>query len=134
MTPRNPLTDSQKELQAIVEEAVGNAASKTPAIQAPAASESSEELEEGKRLVRWKICKERGPIFELRNELKEQQRQRERDMKKAIALATFLVALVSGGIQIWGRFTARAEANAEMVEMLKQIRAQHPAQVGAKAP
>lgn len=139
MTPRSPLTDSQRELQAIVEEAVGNAANKTPTVQAPSPSESSEELEKGKRLVRWEWCEKEGPVFKLRKDLAEQRERQERGMKKAIMLATFFLALVSGGIQVWGKLTARAEANAEMVQTLKDLRREiaassQAAQVGAKTP
>lgn len=129
--PKEELTKSQKDLVAIVSGVVEQ--NKTPP-----PSEGSEEIEEGLRLLRWKICKERGPVAELRAEIARQQEQREKVMKKAIALATFVVAMVTGGIQIWGKMTSRAEANAEMVQAIKELRAEvrtaSAAQVGTKTP
>lgn len=117
MPPNRALTDSQKDLVAVVTDAVGQALTPSP-------GESSGELERGKQLVQWELCDKEGPISKLRKELEKERLEREKTMKKAIALATFILAMVSGGIQIWGKVTARAEANAEMVQALRELRAE----------
>lgn len=130
--PPKELTDSQRELVAIVEDRIDEAFSDAVAKITPLPSETTKmaeqaheaAVERGKELVRWDRCKKEGPIFELRAELAKQNEEREKSMKKAVLVATFVVTAVTGGIQIWGKLSERQAANNELAQMVRELRAE----------
>ena len=135
MTPTKPdgtpypksLTDSQREMAAVAGEAAASATiAATRGHATPTSFDPPTALEyaTAKRLLDWQKCKDPGgPIYELREELKEKEAQREKAMKKTIALATFVIALVTGGIQVWGKVTAHAATNAELIQAMHDLKA-----------
>lgn len=113
------------EREALAERAAEKALKKAQA--AAAATPTPTSSAEAEQALQWQECEKCGPVWKLRAELKEQHAEREKAMKKAIALATFILATVTGGIQIWGawgKVTATSMASAEMVQALRELRAE----------
>lgn len=86
--------------------------------------DNSRDAHRARQLLRWEWCEREGPIHKLREELKEQHLQRERSMKKAIVVATFVVTAVTGGIQVWGKLSERQAATNEMAQAMRELRAE----------
>jgi hypothetical protein len=125
VTPRKELSDTDEKLLAI-EDAVARGQARGEH-RTPTTFEQPTPMEmaEAKRALDWKRCKEPGgPIYELRQELKAQQEQREKAMKKTISIAVAVVTLATGGIQLWGKMTAHASVNAELVQAIRDLKAE----------
>lgn len=127
MTPPKKLSDTDEKLLAIEDAAERGAARGAAEHRTPTTFEppTAAELSEARRALDWKRCKEPGgPIYELRQELKAQQEQREKAMKKTISIAVAVVTLATGGIQLWGKMTAHASVNAELVQAIRDLKAE----------
>lgn len=127
MTPPKKLSDTDEKLLAIEDAAERGAARGVAEHRTPTSFEQPTPMEmaEAKRALDWKRCKEPGgPIYELRQELKAQQEQREKAMKKTISIAVAVVTLATGGIQLWGKMTAHASVNAELVQAIRDLKAE----------
>ena len=117
MTPPKQLSDTDDKLEAVAERAGARGARE-------AMGSEMSESHRARQLLRWDMCKKDGPVGELRRELAYQHTQREKAMKRAIMVATFAVTAVTAGIQMWGKLSDRAAANAELVRAITELRSE----------
>lgn len=91
---------------------------------AAGALERQREAEKGARLVTYDYCEKEGPIWKLREELKKKDEEREKSMRRTIMIATFVLTAVTGGIQLWGKWSATQANAGELAKAITDLRAE----------